>query len=83
TYLPFITKAVAEALKQHPKLNASLSKDNKEITYHASEDIAIAVDTEKGLLVPVIKDAGSLNLTGLAQKIADVAERTRTNKISP
>ncbi|MCV7527624.1 2-oxoglutarate dehydrogenase, E2 component, dihydrolipoamide succinyltransferase [Micrococcus luteus] len=83
TYLPFITKAVAEALKQHPKLNASFSEDNKEITYHASEDIAIAVDTEKGLLVPVIKDAGSLNLTGLAQKIADVAERTRTNKISP
>ena len=83
TYLPFITKAVAEALKQHPKLNASFSEGNKEITYHASEDIAIAVDTEKGLLVPVIKDAGSLNLTGLAQKIADVAERTRTNKISP
>ena len=83
TYLPFITKAVAEALKQHPKLNASFSEDNKEITYHASEDIAIAVDTEKGLLVPVIKDAGSLNLTGLAQKIADVAERTRSNKISP
>ncbi|MBM4554477.1 hypothetical protein GS466_05165 [Rhodococcus hoagii] len=47
-----ITKAVAEALKQHPKLNASFSEDNKEITYHASEDIAIAVDTEKGLLVP-------------------------------
>ena len=83
TYLPFITKAVAEALKQHPKLNASFSEDNKEITYHASEDIAIAVDTEKGLLVPVIKDAGQLNLTGIAQKIADVAERTRTNKISP
>lgn len=83
TYLPFITKAVAEALKQHPKLNASFSEDNKEITYHASEDIAIAVDTEKGLLVPVIKDAGSLNLTGIAQKIADVADRTRTNKISP
>ncbi len=83
TYLPFITKAVAEALKQHPKLNASFSEDNKEITYHASEDVAIAVDTEKGLLVPVIKDAGSLNLTGIAQKIADVADRTRTNKISP
>ncbi|MDO5634382.1 MAG: 2-oxoglutarate dehydrogenase, E2 component, dihydrolipoamide succinyltransferase [Micrococcus sp.] len=82
TYLPFITQAVTEALKQHPKLNASFSQDNKEITYHSSEDIAIAVDTEKGLLVPVIKDAGSLNLSGIAQKIADVAERTRTNKIS-
>lgn len=51
TYLPFITQAVAEALKQHPKLNASYSADNKEITYHASEDVAIAVDTDKGLLV--------------------------------
>ena len=81
TYLPFITQAVTEALKQHPKLNASFSEDNKEITYHASEDIAIAVDTDRGLLVPVIKDAGTLNLAGIAQKIADVAERTRTNKI--
>ncbi|UBH23718.1 2-oxoglutarate dehydrogenase, E2 component, dihydrolipoamide succinyltransferase [Micrococcus porci] len=83
TYLPFITQAVTEALKQHPKLNASFSEDNKEITYHASEDIAIAVDTDRGLLVPVVKDAGTLNLAGLAQKIADVAERTRTNKINP
>ena len=81
TYLPFITQAVAEALKQHPKLNASYSADNKEITYHASEDVAIAVDTDKGLLVPVIKDTGSLNLSGIAQKIADLAERARTNKI--
>ena len=81
TYLPFITQAVTEALKQHPKLNASFSEDNKEITYHATEDIAIAVDTERGLLVPVIKDAGSLNLGGIAKRIADVAERTRTNKI--
>ena len=81
TYLPFIAQAVAEALKQHPKLNASFSEDNKEITYHASEDLAIAVDTDRGLLVPVIKDAGSLNLSGLAQKIADVADRARTNKI--
>ena len=83
TYLPFIAKAVAEALKEHPKLNASLSADNKEITYHSSEDLAIAVDTEKGLMVPVIKDAGSLNLSGIAQRIADVAERTRTNQVSP
>ncbi|PNL18152.1 2-oxoglutarate dehydrogenase, E2 component, dihydrolipoamide succinyltransferase [Micrococcus sp. FDAARGOS_333] len=81
TYLPFIAQAVAEALKQHPKLNASFSEDNKEITYHSSEDLAVAVDTEKGLLVPVIKDAGSLNLSGIAQKIADVADRARTNKI--
>src|SRR5699024_7489182 len=83
TYLPFITQTVAEALKQHPKLNASFDEEAAEITYHNSEDIAIAVDTDRGLLVPVINDAGSLNLSGVAGKIADLAERTRTNKISP
>ncbi|MFC7402186.1 2-oxoglutarate dehydrogenase, E2 component, dihydrolipoamide succinyltransferase [Citricoccus sp. GCM10030269] len=83
TYLPFITLAVAEALKQHPKLNAEFNAETSEITYHDSEDIAIAVDTEKGLFVPVIADAGSLNLSGIAGKIADLAERTRNNKISP
>ncbi|MGM7667499.1 2-oxoglutarate dehydrogenase, E2 component, dihydrolipoamide succinyltransferase [Microbacterium sp. A93] len=83
TYLPFITLAVTEALKQHPKLNAEFNAETSEITYHDSEDIAIAVDTEKGLFVPVIKDTGSLNLSGIAAKIADVADRTRNNKISP
>ncbi|WBL18140.1 2-oxoglutarate dehydrogenase, E2 component, dihydrolipoamide succinyltransferase [Citricoccus sp. NR2] len=83
TYLPFITQAVAEALKQHPKLNASFDEDAGEITYHATEDVAIAVDTDRGLLVPVIADTGSLNLSGVASKIADLAERARTNKISP
>ncbi|MGO1182147.1 MAG: 2-oxoglutarate dehydrogenase, E2 component, dihydrolipoamide succinyltransferase [Micrococcaceae bacterium] len=83
TYLPFITQAVAEALKQHPKLNASFDEEAGEITYHATEDVAIAVDTERGLLVPVIADTGSLNLSGVASKIADLAERARTNKISP
>ncbi|MDI3331760.1 MAG: 2-oxoglutarate dehydrogenase, E2 component, dihydrolipoamide succinyltransferase [Micrococcus sp.] len=83
TFLPFITQAVAEALKQHPKLNAEYNAETSEITYHDSEDIAIAVDTEKGLFVPVISDAGSLNLSGIAGKIADLAERTRNNKISP
>ncbi|QCU77861.1 2-oxoglutarate dehydrogenase, E2 component, dihydrolipoamide succinyltransferase [Citricoccus sp. SGAir0253] len=83
TFLPFITQAVAEALKQHPKLNAEYNAETSEITYHDSEDIAIAVDTEKGLFVPVISDAGSLNLSGIAGKIADLAERTRSNKISP
>ena len=83
TYLPFIAQAVAEALKQHPKLNASYDGESSEITYHSSEDLAIAVDTDKGLLVPVISDAGSLNLSGIAGKIADLAERARTNKISP
>ncbi|VXB44792.1 2-oxoglutarate dehydrogenase, E2 component, dihydrolipoamide succinyltransferase [Citricoccus sp. K5] len=83
TYLPFITQATAEALKQHPKLNAEFNVETSEITYHDSEDIAIAVDTDKGLFVPVIKDTGSLNLSGIAGKIADLADRTRNNKISP
>jgi pyruvate dehydrogenase E2 component (dihydrolipoamide acetyltransferase) len=83
TFLPFIAKAVAEALKQHPKLNASYDEETQEITYHNAEHLAIAVDTDKGLLVPVISDAGNLNLAGLAGKIADVADRTRTNKIGP
>jgi len=83
TFLPFIAKAVAEALKQHPKVNASYDEDKQEITYHNAEHLAIAVDTEKGLLVPVIADAGNLNLAGLAGKIADVADRTRNAKIGP
>ncbi|HCB58941.1 MAG TPA: 2-oxoglutarate dehydrogenase, E2 component, dihydrolipoamide succinyltransferase, partial [Arthrobacter bacterium] len=83
TFLPFIAKAVAEALKQHPKLNAAYDEDKQEITYHNAEHLAIAVDTDKGLLVPVINDAGNLNLAGLAGKIADVASRTRGGKIGP
>ena len=62
-------------------VNSSI--DGDEITYHGSENLGVAVDTERGLLVPVIKDAGDLNIAGLARKIADLAERTRTNKISP
>jgi 2-oxoglutarate dehydrogenase E2 component (dihydrolipoamide succinyltransferase) len=83
TFLPFIAKAVAEALKQHPKLNAAYDEVKQEITYHNAEHLAIAVDTDKGLLVPVISDAGNLNLAGLAGKIADVADRTRNGKIGP
>uniref|UniRef100_UPI0009FD279B 2-oxoglutarate dehydrogenase, E2 component, dihydrolipoamide succinyltransferase n=1 Tax=Nesterenkonia sp. F TaxID=795955 RepID=UPI0009FD279B len=83
TYLPFIAAAVTEALKQHPKLNAEYDEDSQQITYHDREHLGLAVDTDKGLLVPVISDAGGLNLAGLAQKISDVAERTRSNKIGP
>ncbi|MHA7283790.1 2-oxoglutarate dehydrogenase, E2 component, dihydrolipoamide succinyltransferase [Arthrobacter sp. TMS2-4] len=83
TFLPFLSKAVTEALKQHPKLNASFDEEKKEVTYHDAEHLAIAVDTEKGLLVPVIKDAGNLNLGGLAKKIADVGARTRSGQIGP
>jgi len=81
SFLPFFSVAVCEALKQHPVLNSSI--DGDQITYHGAEHLAIAVDTEKGLLVPVIRDAGDLNMGGIARRIADVAERTRTNKISP
>ncbi|WP_026819615.1 2-oxoglutarate dehydrogenase, E2 component, dihydrolipoamide succinyltransferase [Arthrobacter castelli] len=83
TYLPFFAKAVAEALKQHPKLNSSFDEEAKEVTYHDAEHLAIAVDTDRGLLVPVINDAGNLNLAGLANRISDVAARTRDNSIGP
>ena len=81
SFLPFFAVAVCEALKQHPVVNSSL--DGDEISYHAAEHLGIAVETERGLLVPVIRDAGDLNIGAVARKIADVAERTRTNKINP
>ncbi|WP_420175787.1 2-oxoglutarate dehydrogenase, E2 component, dihydrolipoamide succinyltransferase [Luteococcus sp. OSA5] len=81
SYLPFITKASIEALKQFPFVNATI--EDNEVTYHDVEHIGIAVDTEKGLLVPVVKDAGDLNIAGLAKKIADLAARTRENKVTP
>ncbi|MGN6780560.1 MAG: 2-oxoglutarate dehydrogenase, E2 component, dihydrolipoamide succinyltransferase, partial [Marmoricola sp.] len=83
TYLPFFAKAAIDALKEHPKLNANIDTDKGEVTYFDRENIAFAVDTDKGLLTPVVKDAGDLSIAGLAKKIADVAERTRTNKIGP
>ncbi|MDQ2880448.1 MAG: 2-oxoglutarate dehydrogenase, E2 component, dihydrolipoamide succinyltransferase [Actinomycetota bacterium] len=83
SFLPFFAQATVEALKEHPKVNASIDTDRGEITYHAAEHLGIAVDTERGLLVPVIHDAGDLNIAGLARRIADLAERTRTNKITP
>jgi pyruvate dehydrogenase E2 component (dihydrolipoamide acetyltransferase) len=83
SFLPFFAQAAVEALKQHPKLNASIDTDKGEVTYHGAEHLGIAVDTERGLLVPVIHDAGDLNIAGLARRIADLAERTRTNKITP
>ena len=81
SFLPFFAVATCEALKQHPVLNSSIEGDL--ITYHGAEHLGVAVDTERGLLVPVIKDAGDLNIGGVARKIADVAARTRDNKISP
>ena len=81
TFLPFFAVAVCEALKQHPVLNSSVEGD--QITYHGAEHLGIAVDTDRGLLVPVVKDAGDLNMGGVARKISDVAARTRENKITP
>lgn len=81
TFLPFFAVAVCEALKQHPVLNSSLDGDM--ITYHGAEHLGVAVDTERGLLVPVIRDAGDLNIGGVARRISDVAARTRDNKITP
>jgi 2-oxoglutarate dehydrogenase E2 component (dihydrolipoamide succinyltransferase) len=83
TFLPFFAKATIEALKQHPKLNASINEEAKEVTYHGAEHLGIAVDTERGLLNAVIHNAGDLNLAGLAHKIADLAARTRSNHVTP
>jgi 2-oxoglutarate dehydrogenase E2 component (dihydrolipoamide succinyltransferase) len=81
TFLPFFAVSVCEALKQHPVLNSSVEGD--QITYHGTEHLGVAVDTDRGLLVPVVKDAGDLNMGGIARKISDVAARTRENKITP
>ena len=83
SFLPFFAKAAVEALKAYPQVNASLDIEAGTVTYPAREHLGIAVDTERGLLVPVIKDAGDLSIAGLARKIADVADRTRNNKIVP
>jgi 2-oxoglutarate dehydrogenase E2 component (dihydrolipoamide succinyltransferase) len=83
SFLPFFAKAAVEALKAHPKLNATIDTEKGEVTYLDAEHLGVAVDTDRGLLVPVIHNAGDLNIAGLARKIADLAERTRANKISP
>ena len=83
SFMPFFAKAAIDSLKQHPSLNAAIDTEKGEVTYFDKENLAIAVDTEKGLLTPVIKEAGDLSIAGLARKIADVADRTRTNKITP
>jgi 2-oxoglutarate dehydrogenase E2 component (dihydrolipoamide succinyltransferase) len=81
SFLPFFAIATCEALKQHPVLNSSVEGD--QIIYHGTEHLAIAVDTERGLLVPVIHSAGDLNMGGIARKISDLAARTRENKVTP
>ena len=83
TFLPFFAKASVEALKEFPIVNATISADATQIAYSDAVHLAVAVDTPRGLLVPVIRDAGDLTIAGLAQKIQDVANRTRDNKVTP
>jgi pyruvate dehydrogenase E2 component (dihydrolipoamide acetyltransferase) len=81
TFLPFFALAAVEALKVHPKLNAVINGD--QVTYHDTEHLGVAVDTERGLMVPVIHNAGDLNIGGLARKIGDLAQRTRSGQVGP
>lgn len=83
SFLPFFCKAAVEGLKQFPQLNASIDVSAGTVTYHAEENLGIAVDTDRGLLVPVIRNAGDLSIAGIARRIADLADRTRVNKVSP
>lgn len=83
SFLPFFARATLEALKHFPNLNASVNSDTSTVIFHDSAHLGIAVDTDRGLLVPVIRDAGDLTLSGLARRITDLAERTRTSKVGP
>ncbi|MDH6195016.1 pyruvate dehydrogenase E2 component (dihydrolipoamide acetyltransferase) [Mycobacterium frederiksbergense] len=83
TYLPFIARAVIDALKMHPNINASYNEDTKEITYYDAEHLGFAVDTDQGLLSPVIHNAGDLSLGGLARAISDIAARARSGNLRP
>lgn len=83
TFLPFFVKAATDALKAHPKINSTISEDGKQVTYWDHEHIGIAVDAPKGLMVPVIKDCGDLNIAGIAKNINDLATRVRNSTISP
>jgi 2-oxoglutarate dehydrogenase E2 component (dihydrolipoamide succinyltransferase) len=81
--MPFYVKAAAQALKAHPVINARINEDEGTITYFDSENIGIAVDSEKGLMTPVIKGAGDLNIAGIAKKTAELAANVRASKITP
>jgi 2-oxoglutarate dehydrogenase E2 component (dihydrolipoamide succinyltransferase) len=83
SFLPFFALAAVEALKIHPRLNALIDAEAGQVVYHDAEHLGIAVDTERGLMVPVIRNAGDLNIGGLARKIADLAARTRAGQVSP
>ncbi|MGW3400894.1 2-oxoglutarate dehydrogenase, E2 component, dihydrolipoamide succinyltransferase [Streptomyces zhihengii] len=81
--MPFFVKAAAQALKAHPVINARINEDEGTITYFDSENIGIAVDSEKGLMTPVIKGAGDLNIAGISKATADLAGKVRASKITP
>jgi pyruvate dehydrogenase E2 component (dihydrolipoamide acetyltransferase) len=83
TYLPFIIKAAIAGLREYPALNASIDEEKGEIIYKKYYNIGIATDTERGLLVPVIKDADRKNMWTLAAEIRDLAERARAGKLAP
>ncbi|MFL0294760.1 2-oxo acid dehydrogenase subunit E2 [Mycobacterium sp. SMC-18] len=83
SFLPFFTKAAIAALPEHPMLNASLNADVTEVTYHSSCHLGIAVDSPKGLMVPVIRNADTLSLARIAQSIADLAQKVRSGTITP
>jgi pyruvate dehydrogenase E2 component (dihydrolipoamide acetyltransferase) len=83
TFLPFIARATIDALKTHPNINASYNEDTKEITYYDAEHLGFAVDTDQGLLSPVVHNAGDLSLAGLARAIADIAARARSGNLKP
>ena len=83
SYLPFFAKVSIESLNEFPIVNATISEDASQITYSDAVHLAVAVDTPRGLLVPVIRNAGDLTIAGLARKIQDVANRTRDNKVTP
>lgn len=83
TFLPFFAVAALEALKAHPIINASVDGAAKTITYHEAQHLGVAVDTRRGLVVPVIRDAGDLNVAGIARKLSELADRARANAVSP
>jgi pyruvate dehydrogenase E2 component (dihydrolipoamide acetyltransferase) len=83
TFLPFIARAVIDALKIHPNINASYNEETKEITYYDAEHLGFAVDSEQGLLSPVVHNAGDLSLAGLARAIVDIAARARSGDLRP
>jgi 2-oxoglutarate dehydrogenase E2 component (dihydrolipoamide succinyltransferase) len=83
SFLPFFAKVAVDTLKEFPIVNATISADATQVAYSDAIHLAVAVDTPRGLLVPVIRDAGDLSIAGLSRKIQDVANRTRDNKVTP